>query len=238
VAPKGEGKFAAVLWGHWLMPHSPTANRKEFLDEAVALAPAGVISLLIDAPQARPGFTPEHKAPGSQGAILIQQQVMDLRRGVDLLLSRPDVDPKRIAYVGHSWDARTGAILDAIDKRLTVFVFMGGPISNRDYVLTSDAPNMVALRKAIPGPTLQNSLDTYAWADAGTYAGHLGPAPALFQYALHDEYSPVPYAKQYFTNSSGPKEMKLYDSDHALNEDARRDRIQFLREHLALAPVP
>src|SRR5580658_31645 len=31
VVPDGKGKFAAVLWGHWLMPHSPTANRKEFL---------------------------------------------------------------------------------------------------------------------------------------------------------------------------------------------------------------
>jgi len=30
-------------------------NRKEFLDEAVALAPAGVVSLLTDGPVARPG---------------------------------------------------------------------------------------------------------------------------------------------------------------------------------------
>ena len=38
VVPKGSGKFAAVLWGHWLMPNSPTSNREEFLDEAIACA--------------------------------------------------------------------------------------------------------------------------------------------------------------------------------------------------------
>lgn len=50
LVPKGSGKFAAIVWAHWLMPGSPLQNRREFLDEAVALAPSGVVSLLIDAP--------------------------------------------------------------------------------------------------------------------------------------------------------------------------------------------
>ena len=143
VVPKGPRKYAAILWGHWLMPNSPTANREEFLNEAIAFAPAGVVSLLIDASQARPGFT---RTPNP---ALIAQQVIDLRCGVDLLLSRPDVDVKRIAYVGHSWDAATGAILDAVDKRIAAFVFMGGPQSNRQYVLFSDSPRMVSARKGM-----------------------------------------------------------------------------------------
>ncbi|MGO8790836.1 MAG: hypothetical protein ACLQVL_26125 [Terriglobia bacterium] len=59
VTPNLKGKFAAILWGHWMMPNSPTANRSEFLEEAIALAPAGVVSLLIDAPLVRPGFQPD-----------------------------------------------------------------------------------------------------------------------------------------------------------------------------------
>jgi cephalosporin-C deacetylase-like acetyl esterase len=238
VVPKDGVKLAAILWGHWLMQGSPTANRTEFLDEAVAMAPAGVVSLLIDAPQARLGFVLEHKPLGAKPSELIAEQVMDLRRAIDLLLSRPDVDAKRIAYVGHSWDARTGAILDAVDKRLVAFVFMGGPISTRDNILTSDAPNLVAMRKAVPAETLKAFLDTYEWADAGTYASHLGPAPALFQYALHDDFSPVKYAKQYAELSSGPKEVKFYDADHALNAQARQDRFIFLHEHLGLRDLP
>jgi hypothetical protein len=50
-----------------------------------------------------------------------------------LFLSRPDVNAKRIAYSGHSWEGGTGAILDVVKKRIAAFVFMGGPQSNRQY---------------------------------------------------------------------------------------------------------
>ena len=53
VIPKGAGNFAGIVWGHWRMPGAANANRSEFLDEAIALAPAGVVSLMIDAPQKR-----------------------------------------------------------------------------------------------------------------------------------------------------------------------------------------
>jgi cephalosporin-C deacetylase-like acetyl esterase len=118
VIPKGGGKFAGVIWGHWLMPGAANSNRKEFLEEAVKLAPAGVVSLLVDAPKNRPDFK-EMPDP-----VLVAQQVVDLRRGLDLLLSRSDIDARRIAYVGHSWDAGIGAILDATDKRFAAFVLM------------------------------------------------------------------------------------------------------------------
>jgi cephalosporin-C deacetylase-like acetyl esterase len=232
VVPTGRGKFAAILWGHWLMPNSSTSNREEFLNEAVALAPAGVVSLLIDAPQARAGFKP---APNP---ALIARQVIDLRRGVDLLLSRADVDPKRIAYVGHSWDAGAGAILDAVDKRIAVFVFMSGPQSNRQYVLSSDSPRMVSARKGMDMAKVEQTMQTNAWADPGSYATHLGPAPALFQYGLQDEeWVPLKDAKDYFALSTGPKEVKFYDCGHALNAQARFDRFEFLRQHLALLPL-
>ena len=39
VIPKSSGKFAGVIWGHWLMPGAANSNRDEFLDEAIALAP-------------------------------------------------------------------------------------------------------------------------------------------------------------------------------------------------------
>src|SRR5216684_2939064 len=62
VVPKGRGPFAAIIWGHWYWQNSSMRNRKEFLDEAVALAQAGVVSLLTDGPIARPGHV-ESKDP-------------------------------------------------------------------------------------------------------------------------------------------------------------------------------
>ena len=235
VVPNGKGKFAGIVWGHWMMPNSPTANRSEFLEEAIALAPGGVVSILIDTPYVRPGFKEDADPFSSQGPDVVAQQVVDLRRAADLLLARDDVDPKRIGYVGHSFDANCGAILDAVDKRFTTFVFMGNPQSTRDFVLNSTSPNMVAFRKSVPIDKLISYLDTHEWADPGAYVGHLGPAPALFQYAMHDQFVEVSAAKHYFEMSAGPKEIRFYDSDHALNADARRDRIDFLRKHLLLS---
>jgi len=238
VVPDGRGKFAAILWGHWMMPKSPTANRGEFLDEAVAIAPAGVVSLLIDAPYVRPGFKPDPNPLGPQDAEVTQQQVIDLRRGLDLLLSRSDVDAKRVAFVGHSFDAQCGAILDAVDKRPAAFVFMGNPVSVRETVLSSDRPDIVQFRNSVPMDKLKAYLDANDWTDPATYAAHLGPAPAFFQYGTHDEFLPVDEARHYFESSAGPKQMKFYDSTHALNAAARLDRYEFLRRRFALPALP
>ena len=97
VVPRGKGPFAAVVWGHWYWPNSPMRNRKQFLDEAVALAPAGVVSLLIDGPVARLGHVLNNEPLNEKQVTDMVQQVIDMRRGVDLLLKRKDVDPKRIA---------------------------------------------------------------------------------------------------------------------------------------------
>src|SRR5438105_4460685 len=130
VVPEGKGPFAAIIWGHWYWPNSEMRNRKEFLDEAVALAPSGVVSLLTDGPIARPGHV-EDKSPLNEQQITdMVQQIIDMRRGADLLLARKDVDPKRLGYVGHSYDATVGGFLSGIDKRFKAFVLMAGNLSD------------------------------------------------------------------------------------------------------------
>jgi cephalosporin-C deacetylase-like acetyl esterase len=231
VIPQGTGKFAAIIWAHWLMPGVANSSREEFLGEAVALAPKGVVSLLIDSPQHRPDFKP------TPNPVLVAQQVIDLRRGLDLLLARTDIDKSRIAYVGHSWNAGNGAILDAIDKRFAAFVFMSGPQSTMEYVISSDSPRMTQARKTADMAKVEEALKTNAWADPGSYANKLGPGPALFQYGLHDEaWVPLADAKDYVAMSSGPKSVEFYDADHALNEKAHTDRDDFLKRTLHLQP--
>ena len=81
------------------------------------LARSGVISLLLDHVIVHPGFV-EDKSPLNEQQVAVDvQQDINLRRGADLLLARDDVDPKRLAYVGHSCDAFAGAFLSGIDRR-------------------------------------------------------------------------------------------------------------------------
>ena len=116
VTPSGVGSFAGVVFMHWL--GQPNGNRNEFLDEAVALAPKGVVSILVQ------GVFPWYDSPSSYDADRVEviNQVIELRRAVDVLLSQPGVDPQRIAYVGHDYGALFGGVLSGVDHRIKTFV--------------------------------------------------------------------------------------------------------------------
>ena len=87
---KGRHAAAAVIWGHWYWENSSLRNRGEFLDEAIALAPAGVVSLLTDGPVARPGHVASRDPLDDRDMTDLVQQIVDMRRGADLLLLRKD----------------------------------------------------------------------------------------------------------------------------------------------------
>ena len=144
VVPKGKGPFAAVVFGHW-----GNGTRSEFIPEAKLYAKAGAISLIPDYPWER--AEPWHKALDHFDKPEIDrdaeiQAVIDLRRGIDLLLARPDVDRKRLAYVGHSYGAQWGAILSAVDQRMKVTVLMAGAPGIADVFLRVENPSLIEFR--------------------------------------------------------------------------------------------
>lgn len=235
VVPARKGPFAAILWGHWYMPGSEFLNRKEFLAEAVALAPSGVVSLLIDGPIARPGHV-ESKDPLSEQQINDRvQAIVDFRRGADLLLARADVDPKRLGYVGHSYNAETGAFLSGIDRRFKCFVLMAGTMSDQ---ITLKAKEVQAERQRLGAEKFDAFMAKYAWLDQGKYVSRAVPAVVFLQYGSQETFLTPERDREYAAVVSEPKRFKLYDAPHALNAEARRDRIAFLAELLHFAPPP
>jgi cephalosporin-C deacetylase-like acetyl esterase len=235
VVPKGKGPFAAVIWGHWYWGNSAVRNRKEFLDEAVALAPGGVVSLLTDGPIARAGHV-ENKDPLSEQEIAdLVQQVTDMRRGVDLLLARKDVDPKRIAYVGHSYNSVVGAILSGVERRFKAFVLMAGTMSDE---ITMKTPEYQEYRQKVGAEKHDAFVEQYSWIDQGKYVSHAAPAVVFLQYGSQEKFLTPARARLYAAVVSEPKRFELYDAPHALNAAARRDRIAFLTQQLKLKPLP
>ncbi len=233
VVPRGKGPFAAVIWGHWYQDGSPFLNRKEFLDEAVALAPSGVVSLLTDGPIARPGFVRDPDPLGDAQINYRVQQILDMRRGADLLLARGDVGAKRLAYVGHSYNAATGGFLAGIDKRFKAFVLMAGNLSDQ---VDMKSKEFQEFRRQAGPEKVDAFVDRYAWLDQGKYVAHAAPASVFLQYATKEDFLTPERAREYFAIVSEPKEMKIYDAPHALNAEARRDRIAFLVKELGLKP--
>jgi dienelactone hydrolase len=114
VEPDRRGTFPGLVILHGL-----EGDRSEFLDLAMRYSAVGMVVILIDAPLARPEasdrpepltFTPRDRREQIQ-------LIVDLRRAVDLLSQRPNVDPARIGYVGVSYGAAMGGLLAGIEHQ-------------------------------------------------------------------------------------------------------------------------
>lgn len=214
------GSHAGVLYTHWLGEPMST-NRTEFLDEAVALASQGIVSLLVDAMWAAPkwyaGRIPEEDY---EHAI---SQVIDLRRAMDVLLAQPRIDPARIAYVGHDFGAMYGIVMGAVDRRASSYVLMAGTPRFIDWMLFARQPKDLDAYRAQMAPL-----------DPLHFIAQLAPAPVFFQFASKDEYVSADSAAQFYAAAQPRKQMATYDAGHGLQTpQVAADRITWLLRELA-----
>lgn len=237
VLPSGNGPYPAIIWGHWMMDGSPLRNREEFLDEALVLAKAGVVSLLIDAPMVRQ----EYKAKSvkedplgwaEQASDDERQEIVDLRRGLDLLISRQQVDRHRIAYVGHSFNAHAGAILAGVEKRICCFVLMAGEFNDKEMVRDATSGDLFNWKQQLGKDKVDQYLEDYAWDDPANFIGHTDGQSIFLQFATGDHVPREQAQKWLNAFSAKDKKMEFYDAPHALNAAARLDRDRWLQQHL------
>lgn len=85
------------------------------------------------------------KSEGQRGYVLCHDQVADTRNAMTWLAQRPEVDPARIAVLGHSFGAAIAAYTASTDTRFAAAVISCG-WGNRGHV------RAVATSKAPTGP--------------------------------------------------------------------------------------
>lgn len=236
VVPPGKGSFAGLVFGHW-----GPGNRTEFLPEAMLYAEAGATSLLVDYPWVRPApwrRDLQYFSDAEEDREIYVQAVVDLRRGIDLLLARAGVDPSRLAYVGHSYGAQWGAILSAVDDRLKAAVLMGGVPDLAAIYLDNDDPDFVKLRESVPKEEIEKYLEVNACTDAIHYVGYAAPTPLLFQFARHERYFDEAAMERYAQAASEPKSVRWYETGHDLNDvQTLLDRSEWLHEKIGTQPI-
>ncbi len=231
ILPPGEGKHPAVLF-----LHPGQGSRSTFVDEAVTLAKdRGIVSLTISAPFLRPENQGKRKGNPWNPEVSRNEQiqaVLDLRRGFDLLAARSEVDPGRMAYVGHSLGATVGGILAGVEKRPVAFVLMAGYPSLRHAVEYGEDQGALAFQELATPEQASAYLKAMEPLDALFYVWNAPPAKILFQFARRDELVSAWDAAVYVWAARDPKEVRWYDTDHYFNDEARRDRDEWLAKTL------
>ena len=233
VVPKGRGPFPGVIVQHGLPD-----TKEGMLAAGIDLARTGALAVLIDAPFNRPQqgrvrsdpltFTPKDRDEQIQ-------LIVDLRRAVDLLVARSDVDRKRLAYFGVSYGAAMGGLLAGVEDRLRAYVLAvgdGGLVAHFAGPDDTDGP-----LQSLPAEDQERWLAAMRPIEPINYIGRAAPAALLFLAGTKDESVSQADARRYQQAASQPKEVRWYEAGHMLNCTAREDMMVWLARHLPIDPA-
>ncbi len=237
VTPSREGKYAAVIF----VPDY--GRRDEFLPEALSLARSTppTVSLLIDGPQERPaGWRHSFNAlsDNDNDRDIHIQAVIDIRRGIDMLLQQSQADPGRIGFVGHGYGANWGAILSSLETRLHAYVLIAGFPSLAD-LMESDDSDMANLRFSLGPARFSRYRASISSVDPIRFTPSWAGVPILFQFGRFDQFVPRTQAERLVRSVPRPQKAVFYDAGHSVNDPrAMADRSEFLARSLAQGARP
>ena len=219
--PATRGRLPAVVY-----LHGAGGDRRELVVPATWLAARGAIALAITAPSST---VPQQS--GLKGLASLRRQVqiqardvVAVRRAVDLLSRRPDVDPSRIGFVGWSAGAHTGAILAGVEPRLRAFVLMSGGV----------AP--VSAYTALAPPALKAPVRRYLSSiDPLRYLPRARGSSVFLEDGHLDNVVPQAALLTFAAAAPSGALFRWYDAGHALNGRAFRDQLTWLASKLHIA---
>jgi len=217
VVPEGPGPFAGII-----LMHGSSGSRETMLPLAKDLVHTGAVILTLSAPSARiPGrdwitFTPLDREEQIQ-------LMVDLRRGVDLLLEQEKVDPARIGYIGYSYGAAMGGLLAGIEPRINAYGLMVGDGGLVNHFTDEGRP--VGGFETIEPAARERWLEAMESIEPIHYVGQASPSAIFFQNARHDMSVSEKDALAYQAAGSEPKKVEWYDSGHGLAPQAYTDTV-------------
>ena len=186
--PAGTGPFPAVLYAPGV-----GCSRDMFAADVAALQRDGVAALAIDPPDGRDPFVHPISADPEAAAEAHVRYVTDLRRGLDVLRSAPEVDRSRLGYVGYSWGGFVGGYLAGLQE----------PV--RAYVLTYAGADWVGA-----DPT---AADGFA-ADPAAAVGAAPPGAYLFIAGVDDPLFSRASVTRYVRAASGNTRVEWLPGGH------------------------
>jgi dipeptidyl aminopeptidase/acylaminoacyl peptidase len=115
--------------------------------------------------------------------------ITDIRRGLDYLETRSEIDPTRIAFFGPSAGARIGLVEAAVETRYRAVILVGAGV-------------------------VKDDLQTIPEANPINFAPHIR-APKLMIHGKYDEDTPLKaQGEPLFKLLREPKRLELYEGGH------------------------
>jgi len=131
---------------------------------------------------------------------VISQTVFDLRRAVDFIETRKELDYKRIGYYGISLGGIIGTVFCGVEDRIKVPVIAlaGGQLNllYEENALSSKAKDFVSIIEPL------------------NFVKQISPRPFLMLNAKNDEIVPPAMSKLLFNAAKNPKDIIWYDAKH------------------------
>ena len=131
---------------------------------------------------------------------IITQTVFDLRRAVDFINTREELDPDRIGYFGISLGGVIGTIFCSVEERVKVPVI----------ILAGGSLNLMFGMDALSSDT----KDYLSIIDPIHYVAKISPRPLLMINAENDDVVPPITSKLLFKAAKKPKEIIWYPTKH------------------------
>jgi len=204
-----------VTWGVVLAHGGSDDGRRFFVSEAAALAAEGA-AVILPVTRIRQNHGVDAFAADVRDAVLTERAALDV-------LLEAGAPPGALSFLGHSGGGALGAILSAVEPRLSriaIFGYGAGPLVRSAMTLGLSRGRGVT----------EDLAAVTDWFDVAHFVGAERRAQLLVQHGRADQSVPMAAGRALFEAAAPPKLWAEYDWGHGLDADpqARKDRAEFV----------
>ena len=235
VPAAGDGPFPAIL----VLPgyKSEPALRRDWGRKGVAVLSVAVRGKLPSSSQFNPGY-PGLLTAGveSRDTYSYKGVISDCSRGVDFLLSRPEIDPERIFASGSSQGGgltlATAGLRPEIKGGVSGYPFLCCYPESMKMLRSYPYDELSCYVRAYPEREGQ-MLETLRYFDGVNFAPRI-KCPMVVGIALEDEVCPPETSYAAYDRLGGERELWLFpDSGHGNAHDYPRQETAWLEQRIA-----
>lgn len=215
--PAGGGKKHPCV----IFQHGYSNNKSMGGLFAATLAPEGYAVVAIDAEyhgDRREAGKDILSVDAAADEPAFRQSIIDLRRVIDYLETRDDIDTTRIGYVGVSMGSFLGAVFAGVDERLKTAILIVGGGGWEEFITASDVPPAVTIRRHYKksGLPLSHFAGGMQSVEPLSFIGGFAPKPLLMLNCSNDTYVPKKNAEMLFDAAREPKYIEWFRCEGAI----------------------